>query len=286
MLRYFYEKRMVMCRQTYCKLIIIVLLLAFTWGSKGSSLQDLWQKADEGLYVADFQSPQKSYGKDLCITIVRINPRYYSFKLLSAKELDLANMPVRNWCKKFGLIAGVNAGMYLTDYQTNVGYMKNFKHVNNPRINSKYKSVFAFNPINPAKPPARIYDIEEQNMNSLIENYNSVIQNLRLIKRPGRNMWSKQNQRWSEVALGEDKQGNILFIFCPSAYSMYELNHILLRLPIDLVCAQHLEGGVEASLYLSAGDIKIDKVGGFNEIAGNKVAWSTPNVLGIVRVKE
>lgn len=276
-----------MHRRIYNKLIIIGLFLVFAAGSSGLPDKEQWQKLDEGLYTADFQSPQKSTSGDSCITIVKIDPRHYSFKILSAKELAVTNMPVRTWCRKYDLIAGVNAGMYLTDYRTNVGYMKNFKHVNNPRINSKYKSVFAFNPVDKGKAPARIFDIDEQDMNTIIKDYHSVVQNLRLIKRPGRNRWPRQNKKWSEAALGEDKQGNILFIFCRSPYSMYDFNHILLQLPIDLVCAQHLEGGPEASLYLSAGGIKIDKIGSFetdfNEGSGNRVAWSVPNVLGIIK---
>ena len=71
---------------------------------------------------------------------------------------------------------------------------------------------------------------------------------------------------------------------------MYEFNEILLSLPIDLQCAQHLEGGPEASLYLSHNGITIEKVGSyetdFNENDDNYAYWPIPNVLGIIKRNE
>ena len=91
------------------------------------------------------------------------------------------------------------------------------------------------------------------------------------------------------MALGEDKQGNILFIFCRSPYSMHDFNNILLQLPINIVCAQHLEGGPEASLYFSYKGIVINKFGSyetqFNKNDNNDHAWIIPNVLGIAKKK-
>lgn len=111
--------------------------------------------------------------------------------------------------------------------------------------------------------------------------------NLRLIKRPGKNRWSKQSKMWSEAALGEDRKGNILLIFCRSPYSMHDFNNNLLKLPIDIVCAQHLEGGPEASLYFRYKGIKIEKCGSFetffNENDQNNGAWDVPNILGFVK---
>ena len=55
---------------------------------------------------------------------------------------------------------------------------------------------------------------------------------------------------------------------------MHDLNNILLSLPIDLVCAQHLEGGPEAQMYVKVGKTEIEKIGSyettFNEDDVNK----------------
>ena len=271
-----------------CEILLVFLFILLSIGDNILAQESHWQKVEEGLYIGEFESPRKSImGGDSNITIVKIDPMFYTFKLLCAKEHGLLGMTAKGWCKNFGLIACVNAGMFQTDYLSNVGYMKNFKHVNNKRVASKYLSVFASNPVNSKKPQSKIFDIDEQNMDDVIKNYNTVIQNLRLIKRPGQNRWSQQDEMWSEAALGEDKQGNILFIFSRSPYSMHDFNNILLQLPINIACAQHLEGGPEASLYFSYKNIEIDKLGsyetGYKENDYDSRALRLPNVIGIVK---
>jgi hypothetical protein len=122
---------------------------------------------------------------------------------------------------------------------------------------------------------------------AIARDYATVVQNLRLIKRPGLNRWSQQERRWSEAALGEDDRGNALLIFCRSAYSMHDLNNALLKLPIGVVAAQHLEGGPEAQLYVRTGDTEVDLFGsyetGFMENDGNRRSSWIPNVIGVAR---
>jgi hypothetical protein len=147
--------------------------------------------------------------------------------------------------------------------------------------------VAAFDPLEAGSPPFRIYDLDAEgaSLDAINEGYGSVVQNLRLIKRPGNNRWEQQEKRWSEAALGEDEQGRILLIFCRSPYSMHDLNGALLDLPLGLVAAQHLEGGPEAQLFVRAGEVEVDLVGsyetGFIEHNGNRSAWPVPNVIGI-----
>ena len=113
-----------------------------------------------------------------------------------------------------------------------------------------------------------------------------MIQNIRMINRAGENRWSSQPKQWSEAALGEDEEGRALFIFSRSPYAMHDLNRMLLSLPIGLVCAQHLEGGPEAQLYLCWGETEVELVGSyetsFSEHDRNEVGWPVPNVIGIV----
>lgn len=248
-----------------------------------------WKKLDIGLYIGEFKSPQKSNTSDSKITILRIDPHIYSFKLLCADELKHSNITVKEWCQRYNLSGAINAGMFQMDYKSNVGFMKNYKYINNATINSKYFSVAAFNPIDTTSKIFHIFDIDKSNIKDIINNYNTVIQNLRLIKRPALNRWSQQQQKWSEAALGQDKNGNVLFIFSHSPYSMHDLNNILINLPIEIVCAQHLEGGPEASLYFSHNNLRIQRVGSyetdFNENNDNKKYWPIPNVIGFYKNK-
>jgi exopolysaccharide biosynthesis protein len=252
----------------------------------------VWKQIDEGLAYGDFSSTIKSTTGDSKILIVRIDPRLYNFRLLSASELSpgSVSLNVKEWAEKYKLIAAINAGMYQADLKSNVGYMKNFFHMNNPKVHKTYASVFAFNPKRAEFPPARIFDTDEKDMKEIIAEYQTVIQNLRLIKRPGLIRWAQQDKRWSEAALGQDQDGNILFIFSGSQYTMHELSKILLSLPIKLECAMHLEGGPVASLYLRYNSVELARVGR-HELASivvgdtNNEFLPIPNVIGILKKK-
>ncbi len=164
--------------------------------------------------------------------------------------------------------------------------MKNYKHVNNRNYNPKYNSAAAFNPVSDSSPKFKIFDVNKESFKKVKKKYNSVIQNLRLMKRPGINRWSQQKLRWSEAALGEDKEGNIMFIFSRSPYTMHDFNDILLQLPINIVCAQHLEGGPAASFCVNHEKLKITKVGSYETQAyksdNNKKVHRLPFVLGLI----
>jgi exopolysaccharide biosynthesis protein len=252
-----------------------------------------WKRVDDGLFIGEFETnaetssdSKKGQAK---ILIIKIDPHKYRLKLLTASECKHSNLTVKDWSEKYKLIAAINAGMFQQDYKSNVGYMKNFNHVNNRRVSSKYESIVAFNPVNIKSHPFKMFDTDETAVKVILESYQTVIQNLRLIKRPGENRWSQQAKKWSEAALGEDKEGNILFIFSRAPHSMHDLNNILLKLPINLQCAQHLEGGPEASLYFSHNNTRIQLMGsfetGFNENSQNDYFWPLPNVLGVVKNK-
>jgi uncharacterized protein YigE (DUF2233 family) len=245
-----------------------------------------WQTVDEGLFLAEFASPQKSYIGDSRITIVKIDPRYYDFKLLAASEHNDSALTVRQWAKKYNLVAAVNAGMYQKDLITSVGYMKNFDHVNNPHLNSN-NTIFVFNPVDSAVKPAQLVDRTCHDFESLRDKYRSMVQSIRMISCNRENVWSQQPKKWSMVVLGADSDDNILFIFTRSPYSVHDFINILLSLPISIYNAMYLEGGPEATLYLSANNSEIEKFGSFETgfIENNDIgaAWPIPNVLGIVK---
>ena len=255
--------------------------------SDGMPQSGPWRKVDEGLFLAHLDPPYETPIKDSKITIVRVNPTYYSFKLLCASELGKIGLTSKEWCKKYHLIAAINAGMYQKDGLTNVGYMKNFSHLNNSRLNSAYKAVLAFNRVDDDVPEIQIIDLKCQDFEKLKPKYQTFIQNIRMISCNQENVWSKQNKRWSLAVLGVDKGGNVLFIFSEAPYSGYDFNTILLSLPISIFNAMYLEGGGEASLYFSGNGFVLDKVGiyesGFNENPIRAGAHPIPNVIGIIK---
>ncbi len=270
--------------------LTVILICILISGAEGQNA--VWKQIDEGLHYGDFTAPLKASTGDSKILIIRIDPKLYGFRLLSASELASSppSLNVKEWTDKYKLIAAINAGMFQTDLKSNVGYMKNYSHVNNPRFHKTYASVFAFNPKKADLPPAMVFDTDVKHMKEIVAEYHTVIQNLRLIKRPRSERWAQQEKRWSEAALGQDQEGNILLIFSGSPYTMHELIKILLSLPIKLDCAMHLEGGPAASFYLRHNSIELSRVGR-HELASivvgdmNNEFLPIPNVIGITKKK-
>jgi hypothetical protein len=224
---------------------------------------------------------------DARITVLRIDPALWELEYASINRTGEAlGRTAREWCGKYKLTAAINAGMFAADFKTHLGYLEFRDKVYSRRV-TNYQSVAAFHPRDGKHPPFRIFDLDAPgvSMKSILKDYSSVIQNLRLIKRPGRNVWGKQEKKWSEAALGEDKEGRILFIFCRAPFSMRDLNRELLASGIGLVAAQHLEGGPETQLYFRAGKVEQELFGSFEtffkEDDGNTVPWPIPSVLGV-----
>ena len=264
--------------------ILICLTLV---SSDGMSKNSPWRKVDDGLFLAQFDPFYEVPVKGSKIIILKINPTYYSFKLLCASELGKIRLTPKEWCKKYNLVAAINAGMYQKDGLTNVGYMKNYSHLNNPRLNSTYKAVLAFNRMDFTVREVQIIDLKCQDFEKLKPKYQTFIQSIRMIGCNQENVWSQQDRRWSLAVLGVDKEGSVLFIFSEAPYSGYDFNNILLSLPLPIFNATYLEGGPEASLYLSATGIELEKVGiygtGLNGSVVRSGAYPIPNVIGIVK---
>jgi len=267
-------------------LVLLAVLSMFLPAHVTLSQEGSWRKVDEGLYIREFVPPEISKTDNSGITIVKINPRFYSFKLLCASEHGKTKMAMKQWCQKHNLISAINAGMYQEDGIRNVGYMKNFSHTNNPRLNNTYKAVLAFNPIESTLPEIQIIDLKHQDFEKLRDKYQTLVQNIRMISCKQENVWKKQDKAWGVAVFGMDKSGNALFIFTGSRYSGYEFGNILLSLPISIYNAMYLEGGQEANLYFSGNGIEFEKIGhptGLHENDNLPNARPVPNILGIAK---
>jgi len=269
----------------------LVLLGTFAWTALSPLVsiceESPWRKVDEGLFVAEFDSPVKSNAKDSKITTIKIDPKFYSFKLLCASEHGRMKMTVRKWCEKFGLIAAVNAGMYQKDGFTNVGLMKNFNHINNGHLNNLYKAVLAFNPSESKIPEIQIIDLKCQDFERIGSKYQTLLQNIRMISCHQENVWAKTNQLWGMAVFGIDKSGNALLIFTEAPYSGHDFANALLSLPLSIFNALYLEGGYEANLFFSSNGVELERVGfretDFKEDSPRAVPRPIPNIIGITK---
>lgn len=268
------------------RFLVFALAAALTFAAGKGETKEPWQTLRPGLDLASFPTGKPSLAGDEVVTVLRVDPLAWDIQILCAsQQQDRQSLTARAWCEQHGLVAAVNAGMFAKDNSTHIGFLTADGHLHCGRANG-YQSVAAFAPRSGSRPAFRIYDLDlGASINSLRRDYRYVVQNLRLVRRRGEGRWSRQSKEWSEVALGEDEQGRALFIFCRSPYSMYDFTSILLALPLGLVCAQHLEGGPLAQMYVAAGGRELELVGSFETefFAAdlNQTAWPIPNVIGV-----
>jgi len=257
-----------------------------------ASASSTWKTLAPGMELGYLAAREPSSAGDSRIVVLRMDPKLWELAAIGVKETGESSGHIaREWCEKHKFVAAINAGMFETDQKTHLGYMRCREHLYNGHTN-KYQSVAAFDPRDGKNVPRfRIFDLDAPGvtMQSIQQDYESGVQNLRLVKRPGANQWEQQQKKWSEAALGEDDAGRILFIFSRSPFSMHDLNRELLAAGIGLVAAQHLEGGPEAQLYVHAGATELEMFGSyetsFQENDTNSIPWPVPNVIGVRQLK-
>lgn len=218
--------------------------------------------------------------------VVRVDPRHAHLQAALASETGAGPRTAGEWCQRAGLSVAINAGMFQTDQKSNVGYLRHGKHLNNRRWNA-YRSVLAARPKARSRPAIVWRDLDQSKATADLSAYEIVIQNLRLIAGKGKNVWSENGKRWSEAAVARDSEGHVLFLFLRAPYSMRDFNDLLLKLPLNVTHAMHVEGGPEASLSIHTASVNLDLSGsyetGFRLDDTNRDQWPIPNVLGVAR---
>ena len=250
-----------------------------------SATEVAWRSVATGVdYAAITLQPKPSIG-DGVLHVVRVDPSKAGVRSLAISQAGGRTRTARQWREEHKLVAVINAGMYETDFSTHTGFFRIGEHVNSSRWVKSYQSVLVLGPRKAGLPAADVRDAVSGAGSGAHDDYGTVIQNLRLIRGPGVNVWKENKKRWSEAAIALDRDGKLLLLFCRSPFSMHELNEVLLASPLGIVRAMHVEGGPEASLSLKGGGIELDLSGsyetGFVENDDNKEQWPLPNVIGI-----
>ncbi|MDQ6961378.1 MAG: hypothetical protein Q9M28_02450 [Mariprofundaceae bacterium] len=259
-------------------MIRTIIFLSFYLMSSASHASATWQEVSKGLDWISYP--------DHKINILRIDPKAWKFSIHStSQDKKKKSRSARSWAKHKDLYATINAGMFHLDHHTHVGYLQQKKHINSSKINY-YKSIALFEPYDNTQPTFQIIDTDNQaNIQNTIKQYRYATQNLRLIKSPGISRWKSEKKAWIEAALGQDKQGRALFIFSHKAYRMQVFNALLLSLKIDIISAQHLEGGLQAQLFINPEKIDIKALQTHTQQQihrqNNHLPWKIPFVLGI-----
>ena len=261
----------------------MILLLTATGLRAGDGT---WNQVLPGLEHAEFNGNQENGPQEFEISILRIEPDYFQFKLLSASQNHNKQRTIKGWVRESGLLAGINAGMFWEDRLTSTGYMKNFEHFNNKIIHPDYGAFFVFNPLVGNIDQVKLIDRNNTpDWKEQIQQYATVVQNYRMISSKRKNVWVNKSKRFSVAAIGQDKDDRVLFIFSKTPSSIHDLNNRLLELPIGIQTCMFVEGGPVASMYLNNKTMKMEWAGlnkttFWSQVPGTM--YQIPNVIGIV----
>ena len=141
-------------------------------------------------------------------------PRRWELAYHTAADHGGQNRNVRAWAEKLGLAAAINAGHVPGRPAQPRRLPADRRPACATRTPNDYLSAAACGPRRRGDPAFRIFDLDETPLDSLRVRYRTVVQNLRLIKRPRDNRWTARDRGWAEAALGEDARGRALLIFC------------------------------------------------------------------------
>ncbi|MCF8066767.1 MAG: phosphodiester glycosidase family protein [Desulfarculaceae bacterium] len=263
----------------------MLLALAFALPSLAAGP---WQPWRPGLESARFALEGSGPSPRPELVVLRIDPARFAFRLLCAGNRGGKARTAREWSREFGLTAVINASMYMKDQLTSVGLMLAKGYVNNPRPAKGQNALLALDPLKRGLPPVRLYDLTQTPIGRLRLRYAALIQNYRLFTPAGKNLWKREDQKWSSAMVGQDHRGRVLFMICREVYPMTKMVERLLALPLGLRAAMYVEGGPEATLYAKEGDREISVVGSFGsrpeQTQANTEQWALPNVIGVVPI--
>lgn len=223
---------------------------------------------------------------DRCITLVRIDPQRYQFKLLSALP-DGPNRSASEWLEQFKGSGVINASMYHAN-QKSIGLMIDGHLKNNPEDNEKLGGIFAFNPIDKKSDPIAFYGkgCPGYELKEIKKRYKTLIQNYRLLDCQSQAIAWKDPKSFSAAAIGQDQQGRMVFIHSRTPYTMTIFANLLALPALALKHAHYVEGGPEASLYVRVGPKTVREIGSFESDFRpddkNSAFWPIPNMIGFL----
>ncbi|MDR2695523.1 MAG: phosphodiester glycosidase family protein [Deltaproteobacteria bacterium] len=253
------------------------------WCAPRGDAAPFWQELEAGLQFAALASSQAESAAN--IDVLRIDPALFTFSLHSSGAGGPASRSLAAWAEQEDLVLAINASMYLPDYVTSTGYLRYGAHVNNPRIHGKFGAFFVAGPDTPDLPQAAILDRERDPWAAHLPRYRLVVQNYRLIDTEGKTLWLPGGPEHSIAAVGQDRQGHILFIHCRVPMTGEAFAAALLRAPLALRSLMYVEGGSQAAMLVRCPRLRRLWIGqssvAFLHPPGNGSAL--PNVLGARR---
>ena len=103
-----------------------------------------WQPLEKGLELGLF--PARFGDSDFEVVVLRIDPAEFVFSVYTVSQSG-RSLSLGEWASRHGLVAVINASMYLPDGVTSTGYLRAGETINNGRIVSKFGAFFVAEPM-------------------------------------------------------------------------------------------------------------------------------------------
>ena len=265
----------VVCFSFLCGLLLL-------W-NVGGDAAPVWRELEAGLQFASFPPPRAE--NDAGIDILRIDPALFRFSLHSVSAEAPTPHALSVWAEREDLVMAINASMYLPDHTTSTGYLRYGAYVNNPKIHGKFGAFFVAEPDAPDLPRAAILDRECDPWEERLPRYMLVAQNYRLIDAAGKVLWLPGGAEHSIAAVGQDRQGHILFIHCRVPMAGEAFAAFLLALPLDVRSLMYVEGGSQASMFVRCPTFRRLWIGQSSMpfLSPPENGMALPNIIGVRR---
>lgn len=228
------------------------------------------------------RAPEVRVG-DRQITIVRVDLRAYKLRFLTEARHG-ARRPAPQWARDHHLAGVTNAGMFLPSGRS-VGHMVQDGDVVSSRRVSRYQGFVGFD--------ERAGDASALSvggpgcgpptLDAFAARFRNVLQAYLLVDCEGNAVPWRNQKRFSAAAFGRDREGRAVFVHVRTPYRMDVFNEMLASPAFGIRGLIYLEGGPEASLYVSAEGQRVSEIGsyetGFYESDANHTFWDLPNVV-------
>ncbi|MBQ7456289.1 MAG: phosphodiester glycosidase family protein [Desulfovibrio sp.] len=222
--------------------VLLLLFLLALLGAQTAHAALHWEDLGHGLSIAHIACHASTK-----VTLLRIDPAQYTFVLGHSPSPTEAKT-LSSWLFDDDLSAAINASMYQQDGKTSTGYLRYGTIVNNPRLASRFGAFFVANPDIPNLPSVTILEGDPRSLAETLRHYQLVIQNYRLLTRTHKILWPSTGDKHAIAAVGIDRHGFVLFIYCQSPIRPYDLAACLIESYQDIRTTMYVEGGSEAGL--------------------------------------
>ena len=244
-----------------------------------------WRSMEDGVEYASLPLPLPREEEGPQIAMLRLHPDKVDFLLCAIGREGHQALTLSEWGERKNLVAAINASMYLPDGTTSTGYMRDGDYTNNGRLVKRFGAFFLAGPDREDLPRATVIDKTRPDWKEMLSHYRLVIQNYRLVDANRQVLWNRGGPWYSISAIGQDGQGNILFLHCREPIEAATFARGLLEMPLDVRTVMYVEGGGQAGLLLRSRLLRRELAGrkATDFLATGNLRSPLPNVLGARR---